>query len=54
MATRDNEMQHLKVRHVEELGRARILGNARNSAGALSSMKPEGDFFAAKRYRQIS
>jgi hypothetical protein len=28
MTTRDNEMQRLKVRDVEELGHARILGNA--------------------------
>jgi len=38
MATRGNEMQRGKVRDVEELGQARILGNARNSAGALSGM----------------
>jgi len=32
MVTRDNEMQRLKVPDVEELGQARILGNAGNSA----------------------
>jgi len=37
MATRDNEMQRLKVRDVEEIGHARILGNAGNSARALST-----------------
>jgi len=38
MATRDNEMQQLKVRDVEELGHARISGNAGNLAGASSNL----------------
>jgi hypothetical protein len=38
MATRGNEMQRGKVRGVEELGHARILSNAGNSAGALSDL----------------
>jgi len=38
MATRDNEMQRLKVPDVEELGHARILGNAGNST--LTARRP--------------
>jgi hypothetical protein len=38
MVTRDNEMQRLKVPDVEELGQARILGNAGNSA--LTARRP--------------
>jgi hypothetical protein len=40
MATRDNEMQHLKVRGVEELGHARILSNAGKLGRSLVRPQP--------------